>query len=182
MKARFSQDLVLGVIVMLFGLFVVFVWAPFDSDTGLAEKVRGRWAIGDAMAPSVAGALLAVSGAALAASARRRPASALLAPDNVVFLAVFAAILAASLAIVRFGGPAVAELTVGDYRPLRDEIPWKYIGFVSGGGFLVFSLVYLVERRFDARRIALAIAIALILALAYDLPFEDLLLPPNADV
>ncbi|MDE0305760.1 MAG: hypothetical protein OXI87_12920 [Albidovulum sp.] len=182
MKARISQDLVLGIVVLAIGLFVVFVWAPIDSDTGIAEKVRGRWAIGDALAPSVAGALLAVSGAGLVAGAWLRPAPPSLGLANFGFVAAFVALLAIGLSIMRYSGPGVAELTANDYRPLRDEIPWKYIGFVSGGSFLVFSLVYLVERRFDARRVALSIAIALILALAYDLPFEDLLLPPNADV
>ena len=70
----------------------------------------------------------------------------------------------------------------GDYRPLRDEIPWKYVGFVCGGGLLIFALIALVERRLRPVRLVLAFAFALALALIYDLPFEDLLLPPNGDV
>ena len=52
MSPRITQDAVLGALVLAFGLFVAFVWAPLDSDTGVAVKVRGRWAIGDALARS----------------------------------------------------------------------------------------------------------------------------------
>ena len=182
MNLRITQDAVLGALVLAFGLFIVFVWAPLDSATGIAEKVRGRWTIGDALAPTVAGALLAAAGAALLAGALRRTAPAALGLSNLRFLAVFAGCIALALAIMRFAGPLAAELTVGDYRPLRDEAPWKYIGFVSGGGFLIFSLISLVERRLRFWRLVLAFAVALGLALICDLPFEDLLLPPNGDV
>ena len=42
--------------------------------------------------------------------------------------------------------------------------------------------VALVERRLSLARLVLALAVALALALVFDLPFEDLLLPPNGDV
>lgn len=182
MNLRITQDAVLGALVLAFGLFIVFVWAPLDSATGIAEKVRGRWTIGDALAPTVAGALLAVAGAALLGGVLRRTTPAALGLSNLRFLAVFAGCIALALAIMRFAGPLAAELTVGDYRPLRDEAPWKYIGFVSGGGFLIFSLISLMERRLRFGRLVLAFAVALGLALICDLPFEDLLLPPNGDV
>ena len=97
--------------------------------------------------------------------------------SNLGFLDAFVACTGLALVVMRFAGPLAAELAAGDYRPLRDDPPWKYIGFVAGGALLIFSLNALVERR-----LALAIAIALALALAWDLPFEDLLLPPNGDV
>ena len=111
------------------------------------------------------------------------------APDGIPDAAreaLSSAIAALAFAVVRLAGPLAAELTVGDYRPLRDEPPWKYIGFVCGGGLLIFGLMSLVERRLSLARLALAfavaVAVALALALAHDLPFEDLLLPPNGDV
>ena len=182
MRVRISQDAVLGLGVLVFGLFVVFVWAPLDSGSGIAEKVRGRWSIGDALGPSVAGVVLAVSGAALLAGALRRGAAPAMSLSNLRFLAAFLGCAALAFAVMRLAGPLAAELTVGDYRPLRDEPPWKYVGFVSGGGLLIFSLISLVERRLSLARLALAFAVALALALLYDLPFEDLLLPPNGDV
>ena len=174
MKLRITQDAALGALVLAFGLFIVFVWAPLDSETGIAEKVRGRWAIGDALAPIVAGALLA--------GALRTAAPAALGWRNLGFLAAVIGCVGASLAVMWLAGPVAAALTVGDYRPLRDEAPWKYIGFVLGGGLMIFSLIALVERRLSLARLALALAVALALALIHDLPFEDLLLPPNGDV
>ena len=182
MRVRVSQDVILGLLVLALGLFIVLVWAPLDSGSGIAEKVRGRWAIGDALGPSVAGVVLMVSGAGLLAGALRRGAAPTVRLSNLKFLAAFLGIAVLALAVMRLAGPLAAELTVGDYRPLRDEPPWKYIGFVCGGGLLIFGLISLVERRLSLARLALAFAVALALALAYDLPFEDLLLPPNGDV
>ena len=179
---RVTQDAVLGALVLVFGLVVALVWAPLDSETGIAEKVRGRWTIGDALAPTVAGAVLILSGAGILAGAWLRPVPPAMRLSNLGFLASFIACTGIALAVMRFAGPMAAELTVGDYRPLRDEAPWKYVGFVSGGGLLIFTLVALVERRLGLGRLVLAVAVALALALLYDLPFEDLLLPPNGDV
>ena len=177
-----TQDAILGALVLVFGLVIALLWAPLDSETGIAVKVRGRWSIGDALAPTVAGAVLIVAGAGLLASALRRPIAPSMQWSNLVFLASFIVCTALALAVMRFAGPLAAELTVGDYRPLRDDMPWKYVGFVGGGGLLIFGLIALVERRLRLRRLTLAVAIALGVALIYDLPFEDLLLPPNGDV
>ena len=182
MKLRISQDAVLGAVILGFGLVVALLWAPLDSETGIAMKVRGRWSIGDALAPTVAGVVLIVAGAGLLAGALRRPRPPSIHMSNLGFLVSFAVCAALALAVMRFAGPLAAELSVGEYRPLRDEMPWKYIGFVSGGGLLIFGLIALVERRLSLRRLALAVAIAIGVALIYDLPFEDLLLPPNGDV
>ena len=182
MKGRVTQDTALGALVLLFGVFIVLVWAPLDSETGLAERVRGRWTLGDALAPTAAGALLATAGAALLARALRRPDPPSMHWSNLGFLGAFVACTGLALVVMRFAGPLAAELAAGDYRPLRNDPPWKYIGFVAGGGLLIFSLSALVERRLALARLALAIAIALAMAIAWDLPFEDLLLPPNGDV
>ena len=182
MNPRITQDAALGALVLAFGLFIVFVWAPLDSETGIAEKIRGRWAVGDALAPVVAGALLIASGAGLLAGALRTATPAALGLHNLGFLAAVIGCVGASLAVMWLAGPVAAALTVGDYRPLRDEAPWKYLGFVLGGGFMIFSLIALVERRLSLARLVLALAVALALALIFDLPFEDILLPPNGDV
>ena len=182
MKLRLTQDAALGGVVLLFGLFVAVIWAPLDSDTGLVERIRGRWTIGDALAPTMAGLLLAVSGLALSVSSLRRPGRNLLAIRNLQFILSAATCVAAALLVMRYAGPLIASITVGEYRPLRDTAPWKYLGFVLGGGILVVGLGFIAEGRTNWRRIALTILGLLVLALAYDLPFEDLLLPPNGDV
>lgn len=83
---------------------------------------------------------------------------------------------------MRYAGPIIAGALGEEYRVLRDERPWKYIGFILGGGGMIFGLMSLAEGRISLRRLILALLIAAALALIYDLPFEDLLLPPNGDV
>lgn len=182
MRERANQDVILGALALLFGCFIIFYWAPFDSDTGLAEKVRGRWSIGDALAPTVAGVVIAATGAFIALGGVMRGAEATLSARNFAYLAAFLAIVIAGFLTMRHTGPLVAGAFGEEYRLLRDERPWKYIGFVLGGGGMVFGLMALAEGRVQAKRLALALVIAAGLALMYDLPFEDLIMPPNGDV
>lgn len=177
-----NQDTVLGLLAVILGVVIVFWWAPLDSDTGLAEKVRGRWSVGDALAPTVSGVVIAASGVFIALGGLLRGAEATISLKNFTYLAIFLAIVAAGFLIMRYSGPSIADLFGVEYRPLRDERPWKYIGFVLGGGAMIFGLISLAEGRIAAKRLALGLAIAAALALVYDLPFEDLLLPPNGDV
>ena len=56
-----------------------------------------------------------------------------------------------------------------------------------GGGFLVLSMVAFVEGRVSLRALVVAALVVAALAvigiiLLYDVPFEDVLLPPNGDV
>ena len=177
-----TQDRVLGLIAAAFGLFIVLYWAPVDSDTGLAEKVRGRWSIGDALAPTAAGVLILLSGLGIAAAGLRVGGAATLTSSNLLFLAKLLGVLIGTFIIVRYAGDAIAGAFGQEYRLLRDTAPWKYIGFILGGGGMIFALISVMEHRVSLSRLALALAIATVLALIYDLPFEDLLLPPNGDV
>ena len=70
----------------------------------------------------------------------------------------------------------------GEYRLLRDTAPWKYLGFVVGGTFMIFTLMSLADGRLRLMRLAMALLVTVIMALLYDLPFDDLQLPPNGDV
>ena len=83
------------------------------------------------------------------------------------------------LAVMLYNEIAVSDL---QYRLLRDTRPWKYLGFIAGGTLLISGLISLVQGRISWKSIAIGlIAIALMIAV-YDLPFDDLLLPPNGDV
>ena len=92
-------------------------------------------------------------------------------------------LLFVSLALMRWGGPLIVEgITGADYRPQRDTVPWKYVGFILGGTALIATLILVVERQLRRSRLAIALGVTLFLAFFYDVPFEDLLLPPNGDV
>ncbi|MDP7426160.1 MAG: hypothetical protein QF394_12185, partial [Rhodospirillales bacterium] len=59
--------------------------------------------------------------------------------------------------------------------------PYKYLGYVLGGFFMVFGLIRVVENRFSASAAWASIIAVLVLTILYDVPFENLLLPPNGD-
>jgi len=86
---------------------------------------------------------------------------------------------------MRYSGPLLLHVFEGgdtEYRLLRDTAPWKYIGFIVGGVWLIVSLIVLNERRLRWQHFLIALTAVLVLIAFYDLPFEDLLLPPNGDV
>lgn len=175
-----TQDRVLGLLVLLFGSWIALYWAPVDSESGLVERLRGRFSVGDALAPTVAGVILMASGAWLAVLGGKGGGIRL---ANLAYLAALCLCLLASIALMRWAGPALVEAITGaEYRPLRDTVPWKYAGFVMGGTAMILSLIVLVERRLRWSRVLIALGVTLLLAAFYDLPFEDLLLPPNGDV
>lgn len=173
-----SNDRWIGATMLAFAIAVVFVWVPLDTDSGLVEIVRRRAKIGDALAPTVAGVLLAF-GAVLTLL---RPGDAQLNKENLRWLATLLAVFAASLAVMRFAGPIVAEMQGQEYRTLRDTAPWKYIGFVCGGTLLITALGLLSTGRNPLRFVAIGLVASIVIALVYDVPFDDLLLPPNGDV
>jgi len=85
---------------------------------------------------------------------------------------------------MRYVGPLVLHAvdSESEYRLLRDTVPWKYIGFVAAGIFLIVSLICYIEKRVCPVHFFVAIVVVVLLIAFYDLPFEDLLLLPNGDV
>jgi len=160
---------------------VIFVWIPLDVETSLIEKMRRRVSLGDAMLPKVAMAFVLASAIMTAFD---RSANGAILVYNLVFLLVLLGALAASFAVMRWSGPIAVWLfgAEGDYRPLRDTAPWKYIGFGSGNTVFVASLMTVIEERPSVRGLAVGLLAAIVLILVYDVPFDDLLLPPNGDV
>jgi hypothetical protein len=182
MKRYASPDVVLGLVVILSAVLALVLWVPLDIDTGLTEKVRRRVRIGDAFLP-VLGLGTILAGAALTVFGAERDAPTL-SRGNLAFLGKLLVCLLASFAIMRWAGPmAVALFADGSgYRALRDTAPWKLIGFITGGTFLVVSLMTLVDGRPTWRGVLIGLAAVLAMIAIYDLPFDDLLLPPNGDV
>ncbi len=188
MSATSKSNLYLGLFCVGFALLLLFVWIPLDTDTGWIEKVRRQVTIGDSMAPSVAALFLLVGGAILIQFERNVPRQPTMTADNLRFIGSILLILLISLSIMRYCGPLVVAITntlTGDtpeYRLLRDTAPWKYLGYFSGGIVMISGLIALIEGRLTGRILLISAVAVLVLIAIYDLPFDDLLLPPNGDV
>ena len=171
----------LGLFFLIFALVLIFVWVPLDTDSGIAEKVRRKWVIGDAFAPTIAGVILLLGGLiTLGAPGSDRT---YLTRGNLEWTCLLFGLFMVSTALMRYSGPVIAALIADQgYRPLRATIPWKYIGYLSGGTILVGGLSGLVRTEQRLSDWVIAFITAVLIALAYDLPFDDLLLPPNADI
>ncbi|MFC3612172.1 hypothetical protein ACFORG_00245 [Lutimaribacter marinistellae] len=182
MRPFVRANVILGVSVSLAALAIALIWVPLDTDTGLIEKVRRRLTVGDALAPTVAAAFLLLGG--LIVTFFERPENARrLSAQNLAFLAILLTLLTGAFLVMRWMGPGLLALISEDgYRPLRDTAPWKYIGFLTGGTVMIAGLIAMVEGRLSLRGIAIGVVAALALIVLYDLPFDDLLLPPNGDV
>lgn len=181
MRAKLHPNTVLGGLSIGFALVLIFLWVPWDSETGLAIKKRGKYIIGDALAPTVAGLFFLIPGVMLVLG-RKAPDAPRLARADLRFIGWVIGIVAVGIVIMRWAGPLVGALTEGGYRPLRATAPWKYIGFALGGAGIVTGLIALVEGRLTRRAVLIGLGAVTALILLYDLPFEDLLLPPNGDV
>lgn len=179
MKPRFSADTRLALFVFGVALLVIFVWVPLDTGTGFVEKIRRRYAIGDALGPTVAAVVIAVG--AVLVWLRPRPSGSL-SRQNLGWMIRLLGLFALSLLLMRYAGPVVAMGMEGGYRPLRSTPPWNYVGYLLGGTVLIGGLTGLAARRFSVRDFVIGFVSALVIALLYDLPFDGLILPPNGDV
>ena len=182
-----------------FALLALAVWIPLDVDTGVIDVWRRNVRIGDAMLPVFSAAGMALAGAVIGVRSLLRDAEPAAGRIDPRFLAWLAATLAAGLALMLltlpFGmmacmalmlltGPILAWIVTGGetpYRVLRATAPWKYLGFALGGTVMTFGLIALSQHRPSWRLAALAFVATLVIALLYDLPFDNLLLPPNGD-
>jgi hypothetical protein len=177
------SETVLALACVVLALVVAFVWVPMDTDSGLFEKVRRRVTIGDALAPTLAAGFLGLGGLLLWAEGRRGPGNVSVA--NLWYLGQLLLIFTVGFAIMRWAGPLAVSL-FGDeetpYRALRDTAPWKFIGFVLGGTTIITALMMGAETKRSIRPVLMALAAVIALILLYDVPFDDLLLPPNGDV
>lgn len=176
--------------------FTLFVWIPLDIETGVIETFRRRVSIGDAMAPTVmAAAILFVSilMGVMEFWAVKRPlpnsgeTKEGLDKQSFSFLLRLFVALAIGLALMAYLGPLVVDLInamggeIGSYRQLRATYPYKLIGYVIGGFALVFAIIGIVENRYTVNAAVLSIIAVGILTALYEVPFDNLLLPPNGD-
>lgn len=177
-----KRDSWIGLFFTCFAMVLMFVWVPLDVESGYIEKVRRQVIIGDALAPSVAGAFLLVGGLCLLWPASGHHADQPM--RGLRFTSLLFLIYALAFALMLGAGPlAVAAFGLDmPYRDLRDTAPWKYIGFAFGGTFAISATISLLERRVTLSAMVIAVIAVLAMIALYDLPFDDLLLPPNGDV
>ena len=179
MESSSQKDKLLAIFFILTALLIIFIWVPMDTGTALVEKVRRKYTIGDALAPTVAGVILLMGGLMLWLRPSSDPS---ITRQHVIWMACLLGVFTLSLLLMRYAGPAVTMLLGAEYRPLRATPPWHYIGFLVGGTILIGGLTGLVERRLSANHFIIGFIATLVVALLYDLPFDDLILPPNGDV
>ncbi len=179
---RLSANAVLGLACILFALVTAFLWIPFDTDTWLVERARGRYTLGDSLAPTLAAGFIFLAGLMLLREGQQtedRPTY-----NNLQFIGAMIGMGVVSILLMRWAGPIAVNLFASgeEYRLLRDTAPWKYIGFVLGGGCMVFAMIAFVDERVTLRALIVAVLAVVGIILLYDVPFEDVLLPPNGDV
>ena len=171
----------LGLACIAFALLVALVWIPLDTDTWLVERKRGRYIVGDSLAPALAAVFVLIAGLMLVLD--RKSQGEKPSRDNLAFIGAMIGIGGVCLLVMRWAGPVAATLLASEeYRLLRDTAPWKYIGFVLGGVALIFTMIAFVEERPSWRALLIALAAVAGIILLYDVPFDDILLPPNGDV
>lgn len=174
----------LGLIALVLSLVIVFVWIPHDVESGLIEKVRRSVTLGDAFAPTIAAFLIGLGGLLILFGDSGSDEQWSLGSNTHYALSVLL-LISLSLLAMRFAGPLIVEWISSEnreYRLLRDTVPWKYLGYLFGGTMLVAGLIAWTERRLRFVHVVIGITATLLFIGFYDLPFEDLLLPPNGDV
>ena len=187
MNRPLNTEFVLAIIVFALSVLSIFVWIPYDVESGFFEKVRRQKFIGDSLAPTIAATIVLIAGVLIALEALRVKAVSRLDKSSLKFVLQAFLIVSLSLIMMRFSGATVVEVTnlisgeETDYRSLRDSRPWKYIGYVSGGTFMVTGLVSMLEGRISWRAVIIGLITCTAFIGIYDLPFDDLLLPPNGD-
>ncbi|MDJ0639524.1 MAG: hypothetical protein QNJ20_11860 [Paracoccaceae bacterium] len=177
-------NLYLGLVCLVFAVAIAGLWVPFDTDSGLLETVRRRVSIGDALAPTIAAFFIGFGGLLLMVSDRNANDQPALSAVHLRFIVALVALLVVVFSVMRWTGPLAVALVGPEepYRILRDTAPWKWLGFAAGGVLLVTGLIAAIERRMSLRAVLIGLGVVLALIAVFDLPFDDLLLPPNGDV
>ncbi len=185
LKDAARGTLILSLGLLAFALVIAFVWVPLDTDTGLIEKVRRRVTVGDSLAPTLAAAFIGLGALMMVFE---RGEAEILTWANLRFIAMLLGAFAVAFGLMRWTGPAAVLLVNGitgqelEYRLLRDTAPWKYLGFLVGNTLLIGALISAVQGRVTGRAVLIAVLATVALIVLYDVPFDDLLLPPNGDV
>jgi len=184
-----NPDFTIGMLSVIFGLFLFFVWIPNDVETDVIEKVRFQTRIGDSLAPSIAAFIIFFSGIVLTVQSLFKDGHVEFSGGNVKYIFLLLSIMVVSINLMHWSGYLIVELLKNSglmdeatsYRVLRDTAPWKYIGFVLGGAFFSFTLTCMMERAVRWKSFIISLLAIAVLIIIYDVPFDNILLPPNGD-
>lgn len=169
-------------------LITLFIWIPNDIETGVIETFRRQVTIGDSFAPTVMAAGMLVVSFVMGVMVYLQPGSEVkqgLDKQSLSFFLRLFMVIAPSLALMIYTGPLVVDLInlmggdLGSYRLQKATVPYKYLGYLSGGFVMVFGIICVLEGRFSYSAAWLSIATVIFLTVLYDVPFDSLLLPPN---
>jgi len=181
-----------GAVVLVAALLTLLIWIPGDIKGGFIEINQiGKPEPGDAFFPIILAGLIIVLGTIQLAGAlfsrKPQPASSRLTLDNVKFLFLFYAIVFAGLTIMYWLGPLVVDtlrsagVIDNTYRQLVDTVPYKYLGYVTGGFLMTMGLIIWAEGTVRPRSILTVIIVLGILILTLDILLHNIQLPPNAN-
>ncbi len=183
----------LAIFFIVASSLTLFIWIPLDIETGVIETFRRRVNIGDAMAPTVMAVAILVVSVFMGVMAIVRPGEKAgedaegLDKQSFLFLLRLMAVLVVGLILMVNLGPLVVDMVntlggeIGTYRNLRATYPYKIIGYVVGGFVLIFGIISAVENRFTLNAALISVAAVIVITFLYDVPFDNLLLPPNGD-
>lgn len=199
-------NLGLALFCIAFAAFALIYWIPNDIETGVIEKERREWVIGDGMGPFFLSVCMIILSVIMGFGSLRillsgespqdvgpRKEIALgdvdggLSAGNFSFLFRVLAIVIASMLLINWVGPLTAMglkaigHDVGTYRELVATVPYKYLGFIAGGFVMVFGLISMIIGRMSMAGFLTAVCTIAALIVLYDVPFDQLLLPPNGD-
>lgn len=184
-----------GAVMLTAALLTLFLWIPNDIVGGfIVAGPTGRPEPGDAFFPILlTSTLLILSVVQLLGEVFKRPRAeaepdiGTLTPDNLRFLLIFYAIALAGLAIMYWLGPLSTDLLRAagiidaTYRQLVDTVPYKYIGYLSGGFLMTFGLIVWAEGKLRWLSLFTVIITLAVSVLIFDILLTNVPLPPNAD-
>lgn len=188
-----KAEMTIAAIFLIAALITVFIWVPFDSETAMIETFRRQTNMGDAFLPIVAGALICVCAAVQFLLSFRRTEDSdtedpVIDGNALAFLFQLTGITVGSLLLMYWAGPLAVSLFVfqtGDevltYRQMRGTYPYKLLGFALGGFTLVFFTAALIEGKTKVARVVSSLLVVAALISVFDLPLDNVLLPPNGD-
>lgn len=179
----------IGAVGFLFAMIALVFWFPNDIKGNFMEVTRaGVQEPGDAFFPILLASLIGffsliqlITGAVR--SSFDRKASGYISARNVVYLTILSSIVLTSLALMYWTGPIVVEIlaVAENYRQVIDTRPYKYIGYITGGFFMTFSLITWAEGQIRKRNAIVSALLLLLLISVFDLALNNIQLPPNAD-